>query len=234
MKRIFLFFVLSFLLGCVGSNPTRLYVLRPSEVGTNPNFTVEAHPSTSSAKNKAQSVKIGIQPVELPGYLDRSQIVTEISANQLAISNLDEWAEPLKDNLTRLVLEELTNSIGPNNIVALPVDDDSQLTHKLAVRIMRFETLPSHEAVVEARWFITSVRDKRQIFTNHVIFQQPATELTPEGTRVIAGEKELIASTYQGQISALNSVFHKLTRSIVEACNLELQQLQEAPLPAKK
>ena len=223
MKQIAQFLVFVLLGGCVGSNPTRLYVLRSSDTAAA--LGVETNPPKSSAGEKSLSIRFGVQPVELPGYLDRSQIVSGVSENQLAISNLDEWAEPLKDSVTRLVMEELIKKLGSLNVLALPADDDSQLSYKLAVRVIRFETTPQGEAVLEARWYITSVKDKKQVWADYGVFKERVAALPAGGDKGSVSSRNVLVTncgevhTYQSEVSALNAVFLKLCQRLVEACN---------------
>ena len=86
--RIAVFLLLPLgLLGCGSDQPTRLYVLSatvPKSVTMSPN-----------------GVAIGVGPITLPKYLDRPQMVTGVSGNELSQANLDQWGGDLNDNITR-------------------------------------------------------------------------------------------------------------------------------------
>ena len=55
----------------------------------------------------AQGPVIGVGPITVPKYLDRPQIVTRSGRNQLALGEFDRWAEPLQDNVLRVLAENL-------------------------------------------------------------------------------------------------------------------------------
>ena len=90
------------LAGCVGTNPSqpaRFYMLSP----------------TNDTKTPAQAnigegrITIGIGPVEIPEYLNRAQIVTRVSPTELKLAEFDRWAEPLNNNFSRVLAENLTS-----------------------------------------------------------------------------------------------------------------------------
>jgi len=71
--------------GCASTEPSRFYILH-SLSGS------EAETQIAAAEN---GVAIGIGPIELPEYLDRPQIVTRLSKNELQLAEFDQWVEPL-------------------------------------------------------------------------------------------------------------------------------------------
>ncbi len=62
--------------GCTVTPPSRFYILTPLD-------SLAAGKKTRGAQN---TPIIGIGPVELPGYLDRPQIVTRAGGNQLNLA----------------------------------------------------------------------------------------------------------------------------------------------------
>jgi uncharacterized lipoprotein YmbA len=72
------------LMGCASSQPTRFFVLNAIE-------SARQEPA-QPCRNDA-SITIGINPVSVPRYLDRPQIMTKVSANEFKLSELNVWAE---------------------------------------------------------------------------------------------------------------------------------------------
>src|SRR5438477_3368390 len=78
------------------SPPVRLYTLTtlsPADAGQH----------TSST----QGIAIGVGPVELPQYVNRPQIVTGDSGNELQRAAFEQWAEPLETNFSRVLAQNL-------------------------------------------------------------------------------------------------------------------------------
>ncbi len=227
MQKIKFLLIRSILLGmavpllfgvsCSSSVPARLYVLRPTDVPRTGDVQVAEAPTATTSK-KALSLKLGVLPVDLPGYLDRSQIVREVNPNQLSLANLDEWAEPLKENVTRLLNEDLIRALGSSHVYSFPADDDVQITHKLAVRIVRFEPSTSGDVILEARWSVTSIKDRKEVVSRYSVVREPVLrEVAPspatEFPRGVPPE-----SSYKSEVAALNAALAKLGHEIADVC----------------
>src|SRR5215510_6709686 len=81
-------------LGACASMPSRFYILN----------TLPAQVPAAAAE---RGPVIGVGPITMPKYLDRPEIVTRASQNQLTFGQFDRWAEPLQDNVFRVLAENL-------------------------------------------------------------------------------------------------------------------------------
>ena len=88
------------LAGCIpgATEPSRFFVLRPV-------------PTTSEPAPKGDAIAIGVGPVVFPAYLDRPEMVTQVSANELNVDEFHRWAEPLRDNFTGVLACCLNNCV---------------------------------------------------------------------------------------------------------------------------
>src|SRR5262249_8992959 len=77
-------------------------------VSAAPEATVSTSPSTEAG---TASVTIGVGPVIIPAYLDRTEIVTRTAADRVEISMFHRWAEPLADSIARTVAEEIASRV---------------------------------------------------------------------------------------------------------------------------
>src|SRR5580704_4660938 len=80
-------------------NYSRFLILAPLARGANPAVTTASTP--------ARQLAIGIGPIDFPDYLRRSQVVTRSSPNQIELSTVDRWGEPLDKNFQRVLSENL-------------------------------------------------------------------------------------------------------------------------------
>ena len=94
--------------GCASTAPSRFYVLNSLP-------SVETQVAADD-----QDVTIGIGPIQLPQYLDCPQIVTRIGPNELQLAEFDLWAEPLKDNVSRVLVANLSLLLGTESIAVFP------------------------------------------------------------------------------------------------------------------
>jgi uncharacterized protein len=82
--------------GCRSMTPSvSYYILNP----------VTAGPAFSAEADSQRTVTVGIDPIELPGYLNRVQMVKRIGPNQLEISSYHRWAD-YPDRMIQRVLGE--------------------------------------------------------------------------------------------------------------------------------
>ena len=136
----------SILTACVGgaSLPTRFYVLSPMDVTT---------PAPGLILPKGTT--IGVGPINIPAHLNRPQIVTHSSNNQLKLADFDQWAEPLNENISRVVVENLSNLMQSERIYSFAntsrLSDDG---YQLVIDITRFEQSNSGVVYLDAKWML--------------------------------------------------------------------------------
>jgi len=106
-------------------------------------------------------VRIGVGPVTLPGYLERPQIVTRISDDEIALSEADRWAEPLADNLVRTLEENLAGLLPGSSSVGYPWYAAGAPDYAVALEVRRFEADASGAVVLDATWRLS--RDDSQV-----------------------------------------------------------------------
>ena len=140
-KRSCILLVVSILLvligfgaGCFGTTPaSRFYVLSPM-----------------AAPDKKLPVDelVGVFPVRLPEYLDHPQIITRVSPNELRKSEFDRWAEPLKENFTRVLVENLLSLLGSDKVLSMPRTIDIPITRSVFVEVFQFDGNSAGEVVL--------------------------------------------------------------------------------------
>ncbi|MGE0161370.1 MAG: membrane integrity-associated transporter subunit PqiC [Gemmatimonadales bacterium] len=101
-------------------------------------------------------IALGLGPIELPGYLDRSQMVVRLSDNQVALSDADRWAEPLADNLHRTLQEDLAALLPGASFIDYPWHAALAPDHAVAITFRRFEADAAGAVVLDATWRVTT------------------------------------------------------------------------------
>jgi len=109
-------------------------------------------PAPADATGDALSVAIGVGPVTLPGYLDRPQIVTRVSDNEIALAEADRWAEPLAENLARTLQESLAALLPGSSYVAYPWYAADAPDYAVTLVVRRFEADASGAVLLDASW----------------------------------------------------------------------------------
>lgn len=139
ITRLFLAIFLLLQAACIGTTPpSRFYLLEPI--------------SLDNINEMAGSrLSVSLAPVRIPHYLDRVQIVTATGKNSYQLNELHRWAESLDDNITRVMLQNLT-SLVPADVVISRTHRSKQAQVSLAVTILEFHIDSEDHAVLVAQW----------------------------------------------------------------------------------
>jgi uncharacterized protein len=161
-----IFCLVAFMLsGCAASQPTRFFVLNTLE---NPE-----KPSAQSCRN-GRTFTLGVNPVTMPRYLDRPQIMTRVSDNEYRLSELNVWAEPLKDMLTRVIAQNL-NTMPCADVVTLPKAGSKQIDYRLSIEVIRLDGTLGGQALLEVRWSIIEEQTHRVLITKDTRYGEPVS-----------------------------------------------------------
>ncbi len=99
------------LVGCFGrSPPTTFYTLSATE----------PPPEKALTSASADAMIIGIGPVDLPGYLDRSHIISRETSHRLDVQEFHQWAEPLNSNFVRVLAENIARRLPEKRVIQYP------------------------------------------------------------------------------------------------------------------
>jgi uncharacterized lipoprotein YmbA len=140
--------LLTQLIGCATTPPTRFYVLSPVAMSEKEQRLPES-----------PCVSIGIGPIEIPEYLSRSGIVTRVTSHEVMVGTLNRWAEPLKDNLPRVLAENLSSLLCVKNILMLPARGGSSVDYRMHVEVIRMDGKLGDTAVLDVFWTVHGGKD---------------------------------------------------------------------------
>jgi hypothetical protein len=115
---------------------------------------------------------LGVDRIELPEYLLRSELVTRSESNQLKIAEYDHWGEPLKDGFLRTLRSDLENQLGAGHVLAPPFDPAHRPALTVDVEVRRFERVLPEGVVLEGMWILRDTSGAALI-TQEVRLRQP-------------------------------------------------------------
>lgn len=186
--------------GCLGGGsqtpPTRFFVLNSLYTTEN-----ETKPVTDL---KEAIVVIG--PITLTQVLDRPQIIIRQSDNEIRVSDLDRWAEPLHENLTRVVVDNLAILLSSGRVIRFPLSSSIPFEYQVLMEVTRFDGKPGDEVTLRARWAILGDNSET------VLLKQESVLNEPTGGDTIAE-----------MVSAQSRLVSKLSHEIAE----EIKKLEE-------
>lgn len=150
---------------------------------------------------------IGIGPIQIPEYINRPQIVTRNSAYELNVSEFHRWVEPLKENITRTLVINISNNLQSNRVYWMPREDRQYpLDIRIAIDIGRFDGRMGGEVLLESRWSIFDKNNKAVL------------------TRVSLIKQAVNGQDYESMVIAMNKVLRQLGKEISLAARPFLPQ----------
>ena len=181
---------LLFFLGCASSPLPRLYTLSSLQEGG-----IERKESTSD-----QDLVIGVGPIKLSDYLDRTEIVTRSSSNKITISDFDLWAGSLAEDFSRVLAENLSVLLSTENVIVYPGPRSALAHYRITVDVIRFDGPLGGDVSLIARWAIFEGKERK------FVFARKSTIIEPSGGK-----------GYEAMVAADSRALEKLSREIAEA-----------------
>jgi uncharacterized lipoprotein YmbA len=93
-----------------------------------------------------------VGPVELPPYLDRAGIVTRIGQHRLAVAALDQWGEPLRRGISRVVANNLGLLSPGVKAIPFPWTGGGQPELQLSFSVSRMVARPESDFTLVVTW----------------------------------------------------------------------------------
>jgi len=177
--------------GCisVSSSPTpRFYVLR----------VAEDH-QTSKKNNILSNVLIGIGPVKIPEYQDRSQIVTQDKEKMLKFSEFDRWGEPLDLGVARLIREDLTALLPGAKFTLYPWNPSIPVKYRVVIEIVQLDSNLDKDLFLATQWQVIDAQNRKAMMVKRSEFRQP-----------------IIPQDYGGLVKTLSRACASLSSEIAE------------------
>jgi hypothetical protein len=142
---------------------------------------------------------IGIGPVDIPEYVNRPQIITRTSTNELEVAPFARWAEPVETNLSRVVAENLTVLLSTDRVIVYPWKGTVTIDYQVSLEVTRFDGVLGGPVSMRARW----------------------TVLGDNGAEVLLRKQSSLsthaeAETYEALVAAQSRLLADLSRQIAQ------------------
>ena len=188
------------LAGCLGgpSAPTNFYMLSPLSASQ-----TRTPPVTAEAR-----IRIGLATVVVPEYLNRNEIVVNLDNTVYRLAEFNQWAEPMSNNLTRVLAENLANLLRADSIsVFLSSDSSIPTDYRLEVDVLRLDGNLGDQAALLVQWALLAAEEDDLILMRRSEYQEPAAD-----------------NTYKGLVLAQSRTVEKLSRDMAAAVKKTLSK----------
>ena len=126
------------LAGCASHSPPARFYLLTAEV---------ASPAAVTG-----DLFLGVGPVRLPDYLDRSQLVRRLDGGRLQVDEFHRWGGDLARNIQEVLATNLGRLLASPRVLAWPWSARLDLPHRLTLDIYRFEAGPGAQVTLDVQW----------------------------------------------------------------------------------
>lgn len=178
------------LAACLGgrSAPTTFYMLSPFSPSPSGTF-----PATKEAR-----IHIGLETVVVAEYLNRNQIVVNLDNTVYRFAEFNQWAEPLSNNLTRVLQQNLTNLLRDDSIDVFVASQSSiPFDYRLEIDVIRLDGNLADQATLVAQWALLEGEEDKVKLMRRSQYQEPAAD-----------------NTYKALVLAKSRTVEKLSREI--------------------
>lgn len=180
------------LAGCVSLTPqedsVHYYVLSAIKPGGQPEFTT-----------LDPQMRIGVDRVTIPGYLDTERIVTQNAQNEFILADFDVWAEPIAGGIEQTVAKNISALTGLSGVETYPWRTGLKRAVKVRITVEDFYAQASGPILFDVQWRIDFPGKRKPIWGEHV-YHVPC----PPG------------ASYMQIAAAMSQAIEELSRDILE------------------
>lgn len=162
-------------------------------------------------KDPDEVVVLGLGPMRMAEYLNRSQIVTRGVSTEIRVDEFNRWAEPLSVAFHRVVSTDVDNMMDGVTVLAFPWESAvwTQVNYRLLGEVIRFDSDRSGRVVLETQWGITAVDSGKAVVRPRRARYETQTGLPDDPAAVTL---------------AMNEALVKFSRDIVSEVQAMLQE----------
>lgn len=177
MKKMYLFCAMMLLTACGTTRPSTFYVL---DGGVSPERSVTI--------KDARGILIGIEPVFVPDYLNKPQIVIrQPDGVTLTASEYNRWAEQVSDVFPRVLGDAVSARMGFPAAKQINLNRDL-FPYRLYVEIIRFDAAFGEQAVLDAWWTVMTGKGDILRRTRTTVTERAGNDYAA----IVAAERTLI------------------------------------------
>jgi len=180
------------IISCAGTSPKSNFYTLNSQINNTKN--------DENLNKNLPTLSIHIASVLIDETVDRPQLVIRTSQNRVEILEQQRWAQPLKNEISRVVAEHLSAILATNKVTTFPLPAIKP-DYIVTIQVQTFESKLSENAKLRAYWGVRRTADNMQVND---------TLITTEG---IPGA---IINSYDALIAAHNQNLNRLSTDIAK------------------
>ena len=162
--------------------------------------------------SSGDGIAVGLGPIHLPEYLDRPQIVTRVSPNEVRFAEFERWAGPLVADFASTLAANLSSLLRTERVALYPWKTTAPIDCRVEIEVSRFDGKPGDSVSLQGRWSLFSKDRKRTLVTKNSSVTEPAN-----------------GKGYEALVAAQSRAIAKLSREIADAIQA---RPRDEPIPS--
>ena len=142
-------------------------------------------------------IGIGVGPISLAEYLDRSNLVTQEAPNQLGVAEDHRWAGDLSASIARVTAANLGRQLHTGNVRTYPWQSDSEIRYQVTLDVRQLHSETDGFAICEIGWRAYSLPDRRL-----------------KASKTFTAREPLASSGYNASVAAQSRLLERLAGNI--------------------
>ncbi len=188
--------VLVLVSGCASNSiPTRYYSLTPLE------------PAAATGDGIAETISLGVGPLQLPEMLDRRGIVSFRKGNELSIATYNIWAGDLQEAILRVLTDNMSSQLGNDRIWSFPWDNRNRPEYQLRIVIEEFSGQLRESVTLRAKWSLLGEHGRKELLTRRSSHQQRVS-----------------GKGYRDYVGALNGALNEFSQALASQVSEALRE----------
>jgi uncharacterized lipoprotein YmbA len=143
------------------------------------------------------TLAIGVGPVEFPKFLDRPQIVTRKSQNQIEVSEFHRWAGSFPGDFSRVLAKNIATLLPSNRVEIYPWEDTFSPIYQVKLEVEQFEGQLGERVLLNVTWSVAEQENEGVVRTSLI-------------------EEPVSSEDYDGLVEAKSKALATLSQAIVD------------------
>ena len=145
------------------------------------------------------TLAIGVGPVEFPKFLDRPQIVTRKSQNQIEVSEFHRWAGSFPGDFSRVLAKNISILLPTDRVAVYPWGEQFSPTYRVKLDVEQFDGRLGERVVLDVTWKVTDQEGTNDLLVRKSLIEEPVSD-----------------KNYEALVVAESNALATLSRTIVE------------------
>ena len=138
------------------------------------------------------TIAIGVGPVKFPKFLDRPQIVTRKSQNQIEVSEFHRWAGSFPGDFSRVLAKNISILLPTDRVAVYPWGEQFSPTYRIQLDVEQFDGQLGERVVLDVSWTVTDQEGTNKLLVRKSRIEEPVPDKSYEA--LVVAESNSLAT----------------------------------------